>query len=73
MGVKSGLRKFSRGANLTHPKLTPWGVVTIAASVIAILAAIAIGKYLYDKSKKVVGGVLPGGAGKQGIRDELGI
>ena len=73
MGVKGGLRRISRGANLTHPKLTPWGIATIAASVVAVLAAIAIGKYVYDKGKTVVGGALPGGGGKQGIQDELGI
>ena len=73
MGVRKGLSRLSRGANLTHPKLTPWGIATIAASVVAVLAAIAIGKYFYDKSKKVVGGMLPGGGGKQGIQDELGI
>lgn len=73
MGVRSGLRKFSQGADLTHPKLTPWGIVGITAAVVAILAGIAIGKYLWGKSKSVVGGVLPGGLGKEGIRGELGI
>ena len=73
MGVRGGIRRLSRGGNMLHPKLTPWGIATMAASVVAILAAIAIGKYFYDKSKTVVGGMLPGSGGKQGIQDELGI
>jgi len=73
MGIKSGIRKVSRGANLTHPKLTPWGVVLIAASVAAILIGIAIAKWSVAKGKGVVGGVLPGAAGKESARNTLGI
>ncbi len=60
MSVKSGVRKFAGGANLTRPRLSVWGVLGIAASVIAILIGIGLGKYLLEGGKKVVGGVVPG-------------
>ncbi len=74
MGVKSGLKKFSGGANLAHPKLTVWGVLGIVASVIAILVGIELGKYLLGKSKRVVSSVVPGAGGGMGdIRGSMGI
>jgi hypothetical protein len=73
MGVKKSLRKFSGGANMLHPKLTPWGIALIAASVIAILIGIAVGKYLLGKGKSVVGGMIPSAAGKDSTRMELGV
>jgi hypothetical protein len=73
MGVKKSLRKFSGGTNMLHPKLTPWGVVLIAASVMAILIGIGLGKYLLGKGTSVVGGMIPSAAGKESTRAELGV
>ena len=75
MSVKSGVRKFAGGANLAHPKLSIWGVLGIAASVIAILVGIELGKYLLGSGKKVVGGVVPGAVGNRvgDLRGSIGI
>jgi len=72
-GIRSGIRRVSQGANLPHPKLTPWGVVGIMASVVALLGGYALGKYLYGKTKGVVGNVIPSASGKDAARDMLGI
>lgn len=72
-GIKPALRKFSGGANLTHPKLTFWGVLTIIASVVAILIAVDLGKKLLGKGKSVIGAATPGPSGKGDLRARLGI
>ena len=57
------LSKLTAGADLTRPQLTVgWGIAAVGG-VVALLAAIAIGKYAYDmiaiKAAPIVG-VVPG-------------
>ena len=57
------LSKLTSGADLTRPQLTVgWGIAAVGG-VVALLAAVAIGKYAYDmiatKAAPIVG-VVPG-------------
>jgi len=73
MTVKRTISKYTRGVDLTHPALTPVYIIMLALALIGVYIALDLSKWGYGKGKSVVGGAMPSGGGKAGVRDELGI
>ena len=73
MTVKRTISKYTSGVNLTHPSLRPAYIVMLALALVGVYIALDLSKWTYGKGKAAVGGALPSGGGKAGIRDELGI
>lgn len=72
-GIGRNLKKLSRGANPMRPQFTFWWIACMAVGIAAALVAYQLAKGGMAQGKKVVGGVLPGSGGKEGMRDMLGI
>jgi hypothetical protein len=73
MTVKRTIRKYTGSVNLTHPSLKPAYIVMLALALVGVYIALDLSKWTYGKGKSVVGGAMPSGGGKAGVRDELGI
>ena len=57
--MKKYLSGLKGGADLLHPKLSPMWIIMGVFSVVALLAILAGGKYVYAKIGRVAQGLIP--------------
>ena len=58
MGFGSAVKKVAGGVELTHPRASLGWFIPAIVAVVVILAAIAVGKWLYGKVSAPVSGVV---------------
>ena len=60
MSLKGMLGKeILPAGDLTKPRGSVMGILTLAVAVMVVLAALAIGKYGYGKGRGLIGGLVP--------------